>query len=380
MDPNRLTQKSQEALTTAQAEARRRGHAETDSEHVLLALLEDPHGLAPRLLTRMGTDTAALREALERHLAGRPHTAGSAGAAPGQLVVSRRLERLLDRAADEAGRLKDEYVSVEHLLLAMTDEDLSLAAGRILRELGVTREALLEVLTQVRGSQRVTSATPEGSYEALEKYGRDLVADARADQARPGHRPGRGDPPRRPDHLSQDQEQPGADRRPRCRQDRDRGGPRPADRARRRPGGPARPDHLRARHGPARGRREVPGRVRGAPQGGPQRGHAPPRGGSCSSSTSCTTSWAPGPPRARWTPATCSSRCWPAASCLHRRDDARRVPEAHREGRRARAPLPARDGRRADASRTRSRSSAACVSASRSITACASRTQRSWPR
>ena len=72
MDPNRLTQKSQEALTTAQAEARRRGHAETDSEHVLLALLEDPQALAPRLLTRMGTDTVALREALERHLAGRP--------------------------------------------------------------------------------------------------------------------------------------------------------------------------------------------------------------------------------------------------------------------------------------------------------------------
>jgi ATP-dependent Clp protease ATP-binding subunit ClpB len=178
MDPNRLTQKTQEAVHDAQTKALRFGHTEVDVEHMLLALLDQPEGLVPRLLMRMEVDDGALRTALERHLETRPRVSGP-GAAPGQVYVSRALSQVLDAAEQEAERLKDEYVSVEHVLLAMVAAGSSTAAGRILAEHGVTRERFLEVLTDVRGAQRVTSANPETAYEALEKYGRDLVEEAR---------------------------------------------------------------------------------------------------------------------------------------------------------------------------------------------------------
>jgi ATP-dependent Clp protease ATP-binding subunit ClpB len=178
MDPNKLTQKSQEALHDAQTKALRYGHTEVDVEHLLLALLDQPDGLVARLLTRADVDSDALHTALELHLEGRPRTSGP-GAAPGQVYVSRPLSQVLDAAEGEAQRLKDEYVSVEHVLLAMLETGSSTPAGRLLRDHGVTRERFLDVLTQVRGSQRVTSANPETAYEALEKYGRDLVAEAR---------------------------------------------------------------------------------------------------------------------------------------------------------------------------------------------------------
>ncbi|MEA2256055.1 MAG: ATP-dependent Clp protease ATP-binding subunit ClpB [Solirubrobacteraceae bacterium] len=178
MDPNRLTEKTQEALHDAQTKALRYGQTEVDVEHLLIALLEQPEGLIPRLLMRAEVDADELHAAVERYLEGRPKVTGS-GAAPGQVYVSRALSQVLDAAEQEAQRLKDEYVSVEHVLLAMIAAGQQTPAGRILREHGVTRERFLEVLTQVRGSQRVTSATPESAYEALEKYGRDLVAEAR---------------------------------------------------------------------------------------------------------------------------------------------------------------------------------------------------------
>jgi ATP-dependent Clp protease ATP-binding subunit ClpB len=173
MDPNRLTLKSQEALHDAQTKALRFGHTEIDVEHLLLALLEQSDGLIPRLLERMGADPNGLRTAVERSLESRPRVSG---AGSGEAHVSRALSLLLDAADEEARRLKDEYVSVEHILLAMIASQTT--AGRLLREHEVTRERVLETLTEVRGSQRVTSATPETSYEALEKYGRDLVAEA----------------------------------------------------------------------------------------------------------------------------------------------------------------------------------------------------------
>src|SRR4051812_38455563 len=178
MDPNRLTEKTREALHDAQTKALRYGHTEVDNEHLLLALLDQSDGLAPRLLARADVDVDALRAALEMHLDGRPRVSGP-GAAPGQVYVSRALNQVLDAAEREADRLKDEYVSVEHVLLAMVAAGPSTPIGRILREQGVTRERLLDVLTRVRGSQRVTSANPEVAYEALEKYGRDLVTEAR---------------------------------------------------------------------------------------------------------------------------------------------------------------------------------------------------------
>jgi ATP-dependent Clp protease ATP-binding subunit ClpB len=178
MDMNRLTQKSQEALQDAQAVAVRLGQNETDGEHLLLALLDQRDGLVPRLLDQAGADTAALRTAVDAEVSRRPRSTGP-GASPGQVFVTQRLARLLDSAEQHAKRLRDEYVSVEHLVLALTGEGPATAAGRLLTEYGVTEESFLSVLSRVRGNQRVTSATPEGAYEALEKYGRDLVAEAR---------------------------------------------------------------------------------------------------------------------------------------------------------------------------------------------------------
>ncbi|MFH8498628.1 ATP-dependent chaperone ClpB [Streptomyces coeruleorubidus] len=178
MDMNRLTQKSQEALQEAQTAAVRMGQTEVDGEHLLLALLDQEDGLIPRLLQQAGREPEELRAAVREELSRRPKVTGP-GAAPGQVFVTQRLSRLLDAAEREAKRLKDEYVSVEHLLLALAEEGSSTAAGRLLKEHGITRDSFLSALTQIRGNQRVTSANPEVAYEALEKYGRDLVAEAR---------------------------------------------------------------------------------------------------------------------------------------------------------------------------------------------------------
>jgi ATP-dependent Clp protease ATP-binding subunit ClpB len=184
VDINSLTQKSQEALQEAQSIATRMGHTEVDGEHLLLALIDQADGLVPRLLDQAGADTAALRAELERELDRRPRLTGP-GAAPGRVSVTPRLAQLLDAASREAKRLKDEYVSVEHLVMALAEEGKSTAAGRILAAQGVTRDAFLTALTKIRGNQRVTSATPEGSYEALAKYGRDLVAEGQAGKLDP---------------------------------------------------------------------------------------------------------------------------------------------------------------------------------------------------
>ncbi|HTV98791.1 MAG TPA: ATP-dependent chaperone ClpB [Streptosporangiaceae bacterium] len=184
MDPARLTQKSAEALHDAQTAALRLGHQQVDGEHLLLALLDQADGIVPRLLSTAGADPDKLRLELEAELGRRPRVAGP-GAAPGQVSVTQRLGTVLDDADQEARRLKDEYVSVEHLVLALLSEGADAAAGRLLREQGVTQDAFLQALTKVRGNQRVTSAMPETAYEALEKYGQDLVADAAAGRLDP---------------------------------------------------------------------------------------------------------------------------------------------------------------------------------------------------
>jgi ATP-dependent Clp protease ATP-binding subunit ClpB len=184
MDPNKLTEKTQQALHDAQTKALRHGHTEVDCEHLLLALVDDANGLVPRLLTRADVDADSIHAALERHLESRPRVSGP-GAAPGQVYVTRALNEALDAAGREAERLKDDYVSVEHVVLALIKTGAGTAAGRILKQHGVTAERFLEALTEVRGSQRVTSSNPETAYEALEKYGRDLVAEARAGRLDP---------------------------------------------------------------------------------------------------------------------------------------------------------------------------------------------------
>jgi len=178
MDLSKLTQKSQEAMQAAQTVALRYGHAEVDGEHLLLTLLEQTDGLLPRLLTRMDVSVDTLKAEVERELERRPRVSGP-GAEAGKIYVTQRLQKLFVKAEDEAKRLKDDYISVEHLALALIDEGAGTPAGVAFRQFNVTRDRLLAELTKVRGNQRVTSATPESSYEALEKYGVDLVAQAR---------------------------------------------------------------------------------------------------------------------------------------------------------------------------------------------------------
>jgi ATP-dependent Clp protease ATP-binding subunit ClpB len=184
MDMNRLTQKSQEALQQAQTKALRYGHSEIDAEHVLLALLEQPEGLIPRLFHKMDVAVDSLKTQIEQALLNRPRVSGP-GREAGQVYVTSRLNQILVKAEDEARHLKDEYVSVEHLILAMIDEGVSSAAGRIFKQFNVSRERFLQALTEVRGHQRVASANPETTYEALERYGRELVKEAQAGKLDP---------------------------------------------------------------------------------------------------------------------------------------------------------------------------------------------------
>ena len=172
MDINRLTQKAQEALGSAHSKAARYGHQQVDVEHLLAALLEQDGGLAISILEKLSIDSAALKRRLDQELERMPRVSGG-GASADQIYITGRLNRLLAEAEQEAKNLKDEYVSIEHILLAMSGD--SGAAGRILKEFGVTREPLTRALKEVRGNQRVTSQNPEATYEALAKYGRDFT-------------------------------------------------------------------------------------------------------------------------------------------------------------------------------------------------------------
>jgi ATP-dependent Clp protease ATP-binding subunit ClpB len=176
-DLNKLTQKSQEALQEAQNAATRHGHQQVDADHVLLALVNQENGLVPRLLERLQIPVASLRDEVLHAVERKPKVSGAVEA--GKVYVTPELQQTLTRAEDEAKRLKDEYVSVEHLFLALLDLPASSPTGQALRKFSIDRNRFLEVLQEVRGSQRVTSANPEVAYEALEKYGVDLVALAR---------------------------------------------------------------------------------------------------------------------------------------------------------------------------------------------------------
>jgi len=173
MDLSRFTEKSQDALRGAQALATRRNHQGVDVEHLLATLLEEREGLAAALFAAAGIAPSAVRERIEQELDRIPHVSGP-GAETQQVYITQRLARLLTQAEDEAKGLKDEYVSVEHLLLAILEDERG-AAGRLLRSLGLTRERLMAALQKVRGHQRVTSPNPETTYQALERYGRDLT-------------------------------------------------------------------------------------------------------------------------------------------------------------------------------------------------------------
>jgi ATP-dependent Clp protease ATP-binding subunit ClpB len=175
MDFNRLTEKSQEAIRQAQSLAVEHGNQQVDVEHLLLALLEQEGGLASSILLRADVALEPLHKRLLQEIEKFPKMSGSALRAD-QVYITTRLSQLFTRAEEQAKRLKDEYVSIEHLLLAAADDQG--AAGKILRESGLTRDRLMKALVEVRGNQRVTTQNPETTYEALQKYGRDLTDSA----------------------------------------------------------------------------------------------------------------------------------------------------------------------------------------------------------
>ncbi len=177
MDMNRLTQKSQEALQKAQNLAVEYGHTEVSPEHLLAALLEDAEGLVPRLFNRMNVPLEDLKSRLIGEITRKPRVSGP-GMRPDQVYVTRELSQILVNAESEMKALKDEYLSVEHLVLATIASGSSTPSGKLLASFKIDRERLLKALTETRGNQRVVSANPEQTYEALEKYGRDLVREA----------------------------------------------------------------------------------------------------------------------------------------------------------------------------------------------------------
>lgn len=172
MDINRFTEKLQDALRAAHSKAIRLNHQQVDVEHLMLALLEQEDGLAPAILSKAGLNIQTLRQRFEQELERLPRVITSTGA-PDQIYITGRLQRLLTLAEEEAKRLKDEYISVEHVLLAALEDGG--VTGRIFKSVGLDRDQLMKALQQVRGTQRVTSPTPEATYQALERYGRDLT-------------------------------------------------------------------------------------------------------------------------------------------------------------------------------------------------------------
>ena len=179
MRPDRMTTKSREAFQSGIASAGRFGNPELQPEHLLGAMLEQDGGVATPLLQKAGVDIASLRDSVTRKIDGFPRVSG--GAEPG---LSRRALEVVRRADDEAKQLKDEYVSVEHYLLAMARHDREIA-GLLERAGGVGYEKVLSALASVRGAQRITDRDPEGKFQALEKYCRDLTQAAKSGKMDP---------------------------------------------------------------------------------------------------------------------------------------------------------------------------------------------------
>src|ERR1700730_3110879 len=170
---DRFTQKMQEAVQAAQTLASQLHHNEIANAHFLLALLDQPDGVTTPLLAKMGVAAANVRASLMAELEKRPQIHGSAV----EVMISHELRNVLDAAEQEMSKLKDEYISAEHYLLALAGSNVP--AAKLLKQFGVTRDNLMQALQQVRGSQRVVDQNPEGKYQTLEKYGRDLTEQAR---------------------------------------------------------------------------------------------------------------------------------------------------------------------------------------------------------
>src|SRR3954468_10012074 len=173
MDMNRLTEKAQEAIAAAQRQAEARRNTQLEPEHLLLALIDQEAGVVPAVLEKVGVPASQVKQRLEKAI-----DAFARSATPQAVYVSNRFRATFEQAEQEAERLKDDFVSTEHFLLAMADE-------AVLKQLGITRERVLQALQEVRGGQRVTSQNPETTYQSLEKYGRDLTKAARVGKLDP---------------------------------------------------------------------------------------------------------------------------------------------------------------------------------------------------
>jgi ATP-dependent Clp protease ATP-binding subunit ClpB len=180
MNLNKFTEKAQEAILEAQGLASQYNHSQIDPEHLLLSLLRQSDGVVPQIVQKLGGSPQALQQRLESDLAARPKVYGTTA----QVGLSRALQETLQAAEREAGQMRDDYVSTEHLLIALADSRAGQVA-QFLAAFGITKDAILRVLTAIRGSQRVTTPTPESTYQALDKYGRDLTQLARQGKVDP---------------------------------------------------------------------------------------------------------------------------------------------------------------------------------------------------
>jgi ATP-dependent Clp protease ATP-binding subunit ClpC len=174
---DRFTERAQEAAQRAAEIIQRYGHNQIDTEHILLALIEQPQGVIPQILDQLKIDPASLTERLDYILRTSPK-ANIFGGGAGQIFITPRVKRIIDLANEEANRLKDEYISTEHIFLAILNER-STPAARLLEGAGVTRERVYDAIQQIRGGQRVTDPQAETRYRTLEKYSRDLTQAAR---------------------------------------------------------------------------------------------------------------------------------------------------------------------------------------------------------
>ncbi|MDH4137334.1 MAG: AAA family ATPase, partial [Anaerolineae bacterium] len=180
MNLNKFTEKAQEAILEAQGLAAQYNHSQIDPEHLLLSLLQQTDGVVPQIVQKLGGSPQVLQQGLESDLAARPKVYGTTT----QVGPSRALQEILQAAEREAGQMRDDYVSTEHLLIALTDSRAGQVA-QFLAAFGITKDAILRTLTVIRGSQRVTTPTPESTYQALDKYGRDLTQLARQGKVDP---------------------------------------------------------------------------------------------------------------------------------------------------------------------------------------------------
>src|SRR5690606_10551630 len=169
MNPETLTQMSRTAVTEAQSEARRRGNNEVDTWHLLHALLAQENGIVPALIDKLGLTTSALLLAAERELEKLPKVSGSVDTS--KIFVTQAVNDALTRAESEAKKLKDEYVSTEHLFLGLVEVAKPASFAAYLKSFDLTRDRVFKALKELRGTQRVTTDNPEATYNALAKYG-----------------------------------------------------------------------------------------------------------------------------------------------------------------------------------------------------------------